>query len=322
MRESSGTPALVPPIPPVDGGQNYPVIIPLYELWETHIVSSVVLYCYLMRKILDGLNLCRRSGDMWLTVHGHMWATQKCQVLKRNGGTHLKKMHSASRMSNLKSDVKSPAKSHALAGDVQDAGGGRAREDRKVVRPTLDDVQRLSEGRAAKTRGFGSRQIPHRLNQEERRAFDMARERGYLTLQGTGYRKERKGSPLANIYRQLCDVGAKPCIVVEQRSQGAGDVVVVDFSTLKLSDVTSHESCVREIIGKHDDVVEISRKEILSPFTILVPPFILDPQEGEEEDVLLHMVQAPMWQIPPQLLAVSCMRPLAKSLAKEIADIY
>ena len=56
----------------------------------------------------------------------------------------------------------------------------------------------------------------------------------FLTLKGSGYRAERKGSPLANIYRQFCDASRIPCILVEQ---GVGnnpeDTVLVDFSPLR-----------------------------------------------------------------------------------------
>ena len=61
----------------------------------------------------------------------------------------------------------------------------------------------------------------------------------YLALKGSGYRKERKGSPLANIFRQWCDASALPCIVIEQ---GFGndplDTVVVDLVTLRKADVS------------------------------------------------------------------------------------
>ena len=103
-------------------------------------------------------------------------------------------------------------------------------------RPTLDDVQRLSEGRAARSRGYGSRQVPHRLNQDERLQYNIAKERGFLTLKGSGYRRERKGSPLANIWRQLNDAQGRHCTLVEQ--QGPLDTVVVDLSTLRLLDFT------------------------------------------------------------------------------------
>lgn len=62
----------------------------------------------------------------------------------------------------------------------------------QVWRPSLDDVQRISTGDAAKHRGTGSRAVPHRLNAEERKAYDLAKSKGVLTLSGSGYRRERK----------------------------------------------------------------------------------------------------------------------------------
>ena len=41
-------------------------------------------------------------------------------------------------------------------------------------RPHVDDVERISRGLAARVRGTGSREIPHRLNAEERDSFLMA----------------------------------------------------------------------------------------------------------------------------------------------------
>jgi hypothetical protein len=41
--------------------------------------------------------------------------------------------------------------------------------------------------------------VPHRLNQEERLAFNIARDKAFLTLKGSGYRRERKGSPLGTV---------------------------------------------------------------------------------------------------------------------------
>lgn len=94
----------------------------------------------------------------------------------------------------------------------------------RVWRPSLDDVDRISSGDAAKVRGTGSRLIPHRLNAEERQLYDAAKKRGYLSVRGTGYRKERKGYPLPNIYRQWCDAKAQVAVVLEQvrRRQGRG----------------------------------------------------------------------------------------------------
>lgn len=98
-------------------------------------------------------------------------------------------------------------------------------------RPSLDDVERLSHGQAAKKRGTGSRNICHRLNEMERKEFDLAKKMGFVQLRGTGYRRERKGSPLANIHRQLCDALGRPCIEVHRGlGTDAVDEVVVDLS--------------------------------------------------------------------------------------------
>ena len=40
-----------------------------------------------------------------------------------------------------------------------------------AIRPTLDDVERISKGQAAKRRGTGSRAVPHRLNEMERKEW-------------------------------------------------------------------------------------------------------------------------------------------------------
>lgn len=99
-----------------------------------------------------------------------------------------------------------------------------------VGRATLDDVERIARGDAARRRGTGSRAVPHRLDETERVAWDLAKAAGYLTLTGSGNRRERKGSPLANSWRQRCDALAHPAVVLHR---GAPDRVVVDASPLR-----------------------------------------------------------------------------------------
>jgi hypothetical protein len=107
-----------------------------------------------------------------------------------------------------------------------------------VWRPSLDDVQRISQGDAARHRGTGSRAVPHRLNAEERKQYDLAKAKGVLTIAGSGYRRERKGAPLANIYRQWCDARGQACVVLAKGpSAAAGDAVLVDLSVLRMQDV-------------------------------------------------------------------------------------
>ena len=47
----------------------------------------------------------------------------------------------------------------------------------KPWRPHIDDVERLSKGDGAKIRGTGSREIPHRLNADERPLFETAKKK-------------------------------------------------------------------------------------------------------------------------------------------------
>ena len=117
------------------------------------------------------------------------------------------------------------------------------------ARPTLDDVEKISYGQAAKRRGTGSRNVPHRLNAMERKEWDLAKRRRYLLVRGSGWRKERGDSPLVNIYRQLCDALAVPSISVA-RGLGAGpsaplDVVTVDLSPLRTLDVDQQLADIR-----------------------------------------------------------------------------
>lgn len=224
--------------------------------------------------------------------------------------------------------------------------------DQQVLRrPTYDDVQRLSEGKASSSsRGWGSRQVCHRLNAEERKAYTLATTtRGFLTIKGSGYRKERKGSPLANIYRQYCDAGGVPCVNVMLISSGGGkrreDFVLVDMSptrrwcTTPGGSVIIHPDVEREItdavlaccaenawtVIDHDGMKytdgavrrmgDAELREVV-PWTILTP--LMD---YEVEETLEHVSTAPMWQIPPCVVGYACPdRSQAKLVAKALVS--
>ena len=54
----------------------------------------------------------------------------------------------------------------------------QARQD--CWRPDVRDVEKISWGMPAKKKRTGSRGVPHRLNEDERRSFDQARRQGFL----------------------------------------------------------------------------------------------------------------------------------------------
>ena len=94
-------------------------------------------------------------------------------------------------------------------------------KERSASRPSIDDVTRISRGQRAKKRGTGSRMVCHRLNAEERRTYERATlpqhppKNRVLVLHNGSNRRERKGSPLWNIYRLWCDSNAFPAVVCD-----------------------------------------------------------------------------------------------------------
>ena len=100
-------------------------------------------------------------------------------------------------------------------------------------RPTTDDVDRISWGKPAIKKSTGSRGVPHRLNDEERVLYDMARRKGFVEIGGSGWRKQRRGAPLVNSYRNWCDARAVPVVYLYKGSQGI-DEVQLDLSPLRI----------------------------------------------------------------------------------------
>ena len=137
-----------------------------------------------------------------------------------------------------------PARSAMLSSSLRMMSGG------SFPRPCLDDVERISRGQAARRRGTGSRGVPHRLNSMERAEWDISKKRRYLTVRGTGYRRERGDSPLINIYRQLCDSLEIPSITVQRGVQAEEgrlvDVVTVDLSPLRSLNLQTTLSVVKQ----------------------------------------------------------------------------
>jgi len=110
----------------------------------------------------------------------------------------------------------------------------------RTARPTLDDVDRLSRGQAAKRRGTGSRAVPHHLHLDERKNFDLLKTRGYLEttttapLSGPAAAAGAATPPvgaLPNIARQWCDAKGQPFIHIVKGPRY--DQVWVDFSPLR-----------------------------------------------------------------------------------------
>lgn len=185
----------------------------------------------------------------------------------------------------------------------------------KVFRPHIDDVERLSYGKAATKRGTGSRHTCHRLNAEERKLWELAKHNGYLTIRGTGYRRERKGSPLHNIYRQRCDALEQICVIIEKRTNE--DTVVIDFSTLRVMNDTPFVSFIMDNVFqakypelKVEDTVADTCRRTLSRRGSLAAPIDVDA-----------IKMKPIWGVEERLISVACTRDVAKAVAMDILEV-
>lgn len=181
------------------------------------------------------------------------------------------------------------------------------------VRPSLDDIDRISRGQAAKKRGTGSRAVPHRLNEKERVEFDLAKKRKFVSLRGTGWRAERGDSPLANIYRNYCDAVNQSCISVRrgifinEEENVLGDEVIVDFSPLRKLEVQEEAVLVRSLAEQYPSVQEIVDNSDLL-------------QLGFEEEELPILEQDVIWRLPVFSVSATFLeRSDSKAFAEKIA---
>ena len=138
----------------------------------------------------------------------------------------------------------------------------------KKLRPSKDDVDRISWGKPSKKKGVGSRGTPHRLNEAERAEYERAKARGYVEAAGSAWRKERRDAPLLNTWRNWCDAVALPSISVQKGTDV--DLVVVDLSPLRRPDVLEVAAAVRALptpcvsieVGASEDIVEDEARPI------------------------------------------------------------
>ena len=200
------------------------------------------------------------------------------------------------------------------------------------ARPSLDDVERISKGQAARKRGVGSRAVPHRLNEEERIEWNNAKSRQYLMLRGSGWRRERGDSPLANIYRQLCDAKNIPCISIAKgigigedvtnnadsssnsnNSNSIGaieNVVIIDFSPLRLGyceDVTRMAQLCMSAAGVFPSLIRVDDQS--------------DPRQLGRAEEDMNFDSDPIWRLPVhRVLASFSNRAESKAFAEALVS--
>eukprot|EP00522_Entomoneis_paludosa_P015657 CAMPEP_0172451628 /NCGR_PEP_ID=MMETSP1065-20121228/9594_1 /TAXON_ID=265537 /ORGANISM="Amphiprora paludosa, Strain CCMP125" /LENGTH=456 /DNA_ID=CAMNT_0013203591 /DNA_START=1 /DNA_END=1371 /DNA_ORIENTATION=- len=218
-------------------------------------------------------------------------------------------------------------------------------------RISRDDVERLSRGQPAKKKGYGSRSVPHRLNDLERQEMTRAQTKGFVTVVGGGNRRTRKGSPLKNIHRQWCDARGKPQIVLYKTTtgseQGPLDMVEVDLAPVRLLGSITDLDELQVALAEYKRAVETAATKAGMSQSMNVEQEMSDSVELEEEeeesevsdllDDMIHLdatqlqklqeswATKPIWKLPP-MYAVNAVfwgqRSQAKVMAKELAVLW
>ncbi len=195
----------------------------------------------------------------------------------------------------------------------------------KCWRPTVEDVERISWGKPAKKKGTGSRGVPHRLNhEEERKLFDQARRKGFLEINGSGWRSQRRDAPLINTYRSLCDARGQVCIVLHKGNTGLDDELVIDLSPLRLPETF-------EGLGK--DIIDFVNLPSESKFEGEAINNLGDNEDDDDvetasnndEEVdtnLLAWEERPIYQLNPFCISWKIERSDGKSVGKKLATVF
>lgn len=189
----------------------------------------------------------------------------------------------------------------------------------KCWRPTIQDVERISWGKPAKKKGTGSRGVPHRLNEDERRLFDQSRRKGFLEIGGSGWRAERRGSPLVNSYRSLCDARGQVCITLHKGNTGS-DELVVDFSPLRLPDAFPKlEKDMIRFANLPTSYEESDEKKDVVEEEVDTDEEIDLSEEDDSDDAWENR---PIYQLPSYCVSWEILRSDGKALAKKLAKQF
>ena len=197
-------------------------------------------------------------------------------------------------------------------------------------RPTTDDVDRISWGKPAKKKSTGSRGVPHRLNEDERILYDMARRKGFVEIGGSGWRKQRRGAPLVNTYRNWCDARAVPAIYLFKNKDGI-DEVVLDLSPLRVPELflevatqcagVAPGGMVEALDGGDGEIEMDAAGEDVEERTSLS-----SEAAGRETALTTELKEAflaqPIHRLPMYSVCWELERSAAKAVAKDIAQAF
>jgi hypothetical protein len=171
--------------------------------------------------------------------------------------------------------------------------------------------------------------------------MERAAKKGFVTLAGTGYRRGRKGSPLANIHRQWCDARDKPQIVLCKASGGRPlDNVIVDLSPLRINGLFDDSADVEDFLVKWKAEILVAadksgmelNPDYVQDNTLEVSNSINDDHVDSEEETRTEYTAVvdtdawatkPIWRLPVVSMGVfEGERSKAKEMARELAKLW
>ena len=204
-----------------------------------------------------------------------------------------------------------------------------ARMEENVWRPTINDVERISWGKPAKKKGTGSRGVPHRLNLDERFLFDNARKKGFLEIEGSGWRSQRREAPLLNTYRSLCDARGQASIVLHKGNTGI-DELVVDISPLRNPEIFHEvaEVCLQQheggevIFQGSSETTGLTQQQDGDEDLTLTLSIVDDRDMENGSDEVSPWETRPIYQLPPYCISWEIERNEAKKLGKKMAKLF
>jgi hypothetical protein len=228
---------------------------------------------------------------------------------------------------------------------VEDANANAANHQRKNSLVKRQGQQPLRKKKGLDRRKRPSSQLLSRLTGPDQEEWHRAARRGYVTLDGTGYRRGRKTSSLACAHRQWCDEQQKPQLVLCKASGGRPlDCVIVDLSPLirrlvaqtKISDRTAVVTVIlvewkRQILAAAADAGMELRRDYEEDNCETLSSFDDDDEEEEEKSSSLEttLTEAYSWATEPiSKLPVLSMgvfegeRIKAKAMARELAVLW
>ena len=123
-----------------------------------------------------------------------------------------------------------------VSGAAKKTRDGRANSMRRIARlEKPKEKKQQQKNRKKVDRRSERKRVEFKLSDPDQEELLRASRRGYVTLDGTGYRRGRKTSTLACAHRQWSDEREKPQIVLCKASGGRPlDCVIVDLSPLRM----------------------------------------------------------------------------------------